>query len=636
MYLCRSFPNILLTNNIDMQTKEEFLSYLSKIHNDIFRKSIETDSSAYVYDNSINTAKEIVSELASHVLRTNHCFLLAKMQSGKTSVCNSVVNVITQSSLDKDMCVKKFLFITGMNDCGLHNQTHIRIKEQVIGASVDNIYYGKRCKRNMSENQFYVLKNSDLKDFDEPIDNSVIFIDESHYGSNERNHLTKFLVRHGIDWKNTNDLIKRNIYIVSISATPFDEIVSDTLQCKRIIELKTDNAYVGVSEYLKKELVFDADKNDIEDGKIFDYIADAHNRMIENHESGIVFIRTRNFQIFKDAQYIIENFDIFEMYSGSSRIEYQKLNELMDELTHKNNVNNKAYLYANNRNIQGSISPIETKPLLVLIKGAFRAGITIDAKYKDLIYMVYDYSLKADTTAQALLGRMCGYRNQETSVLNTYFYINKKFAEMYSVWENNFTNRNAIPCDKSEWNWCENTYQGNDVKFGSRSCGNFTIELDDEDLFSLYNSCKGKRNKIEVIEYLAKPLLNKYGYGNIEYDYIAEAYVSGKNTYAQSTQKKRFDDYTEDSLVCQFRPEKMKNFQKDTNRDYLSKEDLGKKAISIVLDATIHETPNGVIFGGNRRLLVYYVEVGQKRLFANRKKQYKIHKDTSLVPTMAN
>ena len=104
----------------------------------------------------------------------------------------------------------------------------------------------------------------------------------------------------------------------------------------------------------------------------------------------------------------------------------------------------------------------------------------------------------------------------------------------------------------------------------------------------------------------------------------------GKNNYAKSSQEKRFNSFSADSLVFQFRPEKIKKFVEETNRDYITKDDLGKKCISLVLDATINENGKEITIGGNKRLLVYYVEVGQKRRVFSRKNQYKAHKDTKI------
>ena len=591
--------------------KERLASILVERGNDFFRGCLDSNNSSYIYDAQINTARKIVMQLASNVLRTNHVMLLAPMQSGKTATCISVVNIINKARLDKTMMVNKFLFITGMNDCGLKQQTYERVKDQVIGATDDIIYHNLKC--DIDNSKYFVLKNSDLMAFDKSLDNSVIFIDEAHYGSNEKNILTQFFYKHGVDWKNTNDLIKRNIYIVSVSATPFDELVSDRIQSKQMVELDTDVSYVGVSNYLDKDVVFNADKDDIQEGgAIFDYIMDAHWRMEDNDELGIIFIRTRNFDCIKEDAYVQTHFDVMEMYSSGSRIQYERLNRKMEQI------------YLHNTSKRNS----KLKPLIILIKGAYRAGITIDSKVKDYIYMVYDFSIKADTTAQALLGRMCGYRTNDSKVENTYFYLNKKFADMYSAWENDFQNKNLIPCNKTDWSWVSNDYQGEDVQFGSRPCGNFTIPLSDEEVKEIYSMGKGKRNRAKVIEGRFNELLKENGF-EIKYDYINEVQISGKNNYAQSSQDKRFNAFSNDSLVFQFRPDKMKQFVADTKRDFLTRDDVGKRCVSLVLDAEVYDNDK-IEVKGNKRLLVYYVEVGQKQMVYSRKGQYKPHKDTSI------
>ena len=450
------------------------------------------------------------------------------------------------------------------------------------------------------------------------LDNSLIFIDESHYGSNERNILTQFLVKHGIDWKDKNDLISRNIYIVSVSATPFDEAVSDTINCKDLVELDTTSNYIGVSEYLNEDLIFDASKDDVQEGgTIFDFIMDAHERMKTDNVNGVLLIRTRKFDIIENNKYVQKHFDIFEMYASGSKIEYKRLEHMMGQLKESNDLGKK----------RGK------RPLIVLIKGAFRAGITIKAEYKDLVYMVYDFSVKADTTAQALLGRMCGYRPSDSTFTNTYFYINKKFAHMYAAWEQNFQSCELIPCNNLKMEWMDNGYKGDDVEFGSKPCGNFAINLSDDEVKDIYLQCKGRRNKVQHMGGYFKNMLTQHGF-NIPYDYIGEIQTSGKNNYATSSQNKRFNQFSEDSLVFQFRPEKIKEFKKDTQRDYLTRDDLGKKCVSFVLDAEIYEEKkNKITIGGNRRMLVYYVEVGQKARVYSRKGQYKPHKDTNIELT---
>lgn len=600
------------------------ISEILALDNNKFRKSIAKEDDGYIFDSQIDTAKKIVEALTNKVTRRNHVILAAKMQSGKTGVCNAVVNIINTTDIKKEMAVNKFFFITGMNDCGLKKQTLQRVFKQVIGATCDNTYASKRNKRNLDKNVFYVMKNSDLPSFDEPLDDSIIFVDESHYGSNKNNVLTKFFENNGFDWKDSSELTKRNIYIISVSATPFDEIVSDTKECKKIIDLAPTNEYVGVSEYIAQGNVFEATGEEIEEnGDIFDIISDNYGRMKRDDVSGIMIIRTRHFNIFEENKFIQDNFDLLELNSNGTNIEYDKMSEIVDDLIKKNEFNTKLKSLSST---VVSVQPFVIKPLIVLIKGAFRAGITLNEKCKDYIYMIYDYSKKAETTAQALLGRMCGYRGKDAKISNTEFYVNKQFADMYSDWETNFQDRQKVPCNKTEWVWVDNNYQQMDAVFGSKSCGNFSIDLTDDEVKNIVNLSKHTKKRVELAKTLIPSLFAKKGI-DIPYDYIGEAMFSGKNNYKVTTQNRRFNSFSKDSLVFQFRPYKIKDFVNDTNRNYFTKDDLGKKAIFCVLDTNVY--PSGII-NGNKRMLIYYVEVGLKVKAPNLHSMYKEHKDTSL------
>lgn len=596
--------------------------------NDKFRKSFNKKH-GYLFDSQINTAKNIVESLSRNVTRRNHIILAAKMQSGKTGVCNAVVNIITQTPLYRHLGIDKYMFITGMNDCGLKSQTLKRVEEQVIGANKDNIYSGLRSKKNLSPNHFFVMKNSDLLKYDGDVNNSLIFIDEAHYGSGDKNILSKFLYQQKIDWKDTNDLIKRNIYIVSVSATPFDEIVSDTKEVKSIVELKPSKEYVGVTELLKNGQIMEADKDDVEeDGMIFDYISDAYQRMKDDGVAGVVIIRTRNFEVIKANSFVSNVFDIHEMYSSGSNIEYDVFNEMGKELIAKNEYNKKVEKMNSSSAIIGGVPKMYVKPLLVLIKGAFRAGITLDEKLKDYIYMIYDFSMKADTTAQALLGRLCGYRGKKADVANTYVYINKKYADMYSAWENDFQNRKIVPCSKTTFEWLPNSVKNPLAQLGTKSRGNIAIDLSNDEIREIYQYGAQIKNRVGYMKMALPGILAKHNV-KLKYDYVGEAVLAGKNNYTKSSQVKRFESFTPDSLVYQFRPYKIKDFVLDMHREYLTNEDLGKSAVFVVLDATIED--NGHKIGGNKRLLIYNVEVGQRIVIPNTKSLYKAHKDTNIA-----
>jgi hypothetical protein len=580
---------------------------LRKDNNNFRRGQVRTDPS-YIFERQINTAKEVVKVLCDTKERTNHVFLVAKMQSGKTGTCNAIINIINKTQIKDEMNVSKFIFVSGMNDCGLKRQTITRLKEQVIDSD--------------EKDKFFVLKNSDLLSFDRKLDNSVIIIDESHYGSNENNVLTEFLTKNGIDWKNQSVLEERNIYIISVSATPFSELVSDKLCSKNVITLKTDGSYVGVTEYMSCGNIEQANADDISSKKIFKYIKDALKRMSYDGIYGIVFIRTRKFGIIENDPYVNGKFDIIEMCSdSSSNIQYDKTNKLIDDLIETNIKNNES------RENGGEL--IKAKPLLILVKGAYRAGITIPPQFKDYIYMIYDFAQKSETTAQALLGRMCGYRDINAKIETTKFYVNKKFADMYCAWEKNFEDRDLIPFNKNKWVWVDGSYDGLDVKIGSKPRGNFAIPLNNNEIEWLYKFLRNKKNKLSAMEKIFPLILRNRGI-KMKYDYMMEVIMGGKNNYAYSSQTKRFENFTKDSLVFQFRPKKIKKFIHDTNRDYLTKEDIGKTCVSLVLDATIVDNGYNIVIGGKKRLLVYYVEVGMKKSVGDKESMYMPHKDTSI------
>lgn len=610
---------------IDVSSKIE--KVLSETPYNKYRKSLDK-SHGYLFDSQIDAAKDLVMSLGRQVTRRNHVVLAAKMQSGKTGVCNALVNIVMQTPIYRWLAIDKFMFITGMNDCGLKEQTKKRIEEQVIGANEENIYIGKRSEKYAKlgvRQMFYVLKNSDLKKFNGSIDNSVIMIDEAHYGSNEKNILSQFLYKQGIDWKDSNSLISRNIYIVSVSATPFDEIVSDTKKVKQIVELKTSKGYTGVTEMIRRGQVEDSFSDDItEGGRIFDLIDDACSRMERNDEYGIMIIRSLKSNVILGEKRYLKMFNILELNSSGSKIDYQRFNDACLELVRINRFNEA--LKKGGSNCVTASGPLKGKPLMVLVKGAFRAGITVPEEIKRYIYMVFDHSVKADTTAQALMGRLCGYASKVNK--NTNVYVNAKYAKMYSAWENDFQNRSIVPCSSTTEQWIPNDVKDSRAVIASRNAGNVSVDLTDIEVHDIYVNAKKFKSRVTFMKMELPKILAKHGIG-LKYDYIGEAVLSGKNNYVRSSQIRRFENFSDSATPYMFRPERVPEFVAKTGRNTLSRRDLGLRAVYVVLDATVDER-NPWNIGGNKRLLLYNVEVGQKIDVPNVMSLYRKHKDTDL------
>lgn len=595
---------------------------LNAVTSETINNEIELNENK-VYDNKVSVAKEAIKSLCSNEKRTNHVILAASMQSGKTAVMNCICNILLLSKLYVDMGIKKFIFATGMNDVKLKKQTVERAFGQIIGANEENMCFD--MSKQTKNSKFYFLKNSDLPKAKVSLRNAILLLDEVQYGTNEKNNLTKFLTNNKIDWKDKQSLSSNNTYIVSVSATPFNEMVSDTLDVKKIINIKKDDNYVGISEFLSNDSILDATRDDILNGSIFRYIEEAYERMkIETRGCGIIFIRTREFPLIKHNSYVEEHFDVIELSANGSNIDYSLINDPIDKLITR-------YDYFTNKGNKR----MKYRPILVLIKGAFRAGVTIPTRHKDFTYMVYDFSVNPETTAQALLGRMCGYRNLETGYWKrTIFYVNKKLAEQYSRWESDYSNKSNIPSSKEEYSWVDKDYKGGITEVCDKPIQNLAIDLSDSEVMDFFN--KDSKRSSDSLCRRIKPIydnflkergLEKEG----SYDYICEVYLSGKNNYARSTQTRRFESFKDNVVINKFRPEKCKEFVNKNGRDTLTIDDIGTKIVSLALDANIIENDNGTYtISGNKRLLVYRTELSLRTRVPNRKDMFKIHKCTDL------
>ena len=271
-----------------------------------------------------------------------------------------------------------------------------------------------------------------------------------------------------VNWRNDNNILKKKkIHIVSVSATPFSEIDSDTALVKNITYLKTEYNYYGVSEFFGRSLIYPVKDSDfkplkkqnilfgtIENKNIVTYIKDAYNRIKDKNDyRGILIIRNkRNNKIIENDSFIKDNFKIIHFYGQElNGLDFKKLIGDIKLMT--------------------APSPHEEdkKPLLILIKGAFKAGITIPQSYKDLIFMVYDGAKDIHARSQGLLGRMCGYRTNDNNINNTYFYVNEENAQMYAKWENNNFSRELTPGNNS-WTIMDSVI--------NKDCSDITLSYD--------------------------------------------------------------------------------------------------------------------------------------------------------------
>lgn len=347
------------------------------------------------------------------ISNNNYVVVEGKTQAGKTGVLFALVNIINKCKLQGALDdLQKVYYLTGDNSKDLLVQQ----KERWADAKV--------CY-NDNDIDIEFLKLSDLRNYQAKVNtiaNSIIFIDESHYATKKEVHLLQqFLKFYSVDYMRGRNLEGHKIRIISNTATPYAELASDLLNQKGRIELIPGDGYIGIKDFdstnvrpLEKS-IFDKRIVNTKLPEVLDETYDHLQSIYE--EKGLVtcaIFRVNgkgNSQTlekyvednFKD-KFKIEKFDI----SKGGCLRYDSL---YFKITN----------YPDNQN--------EGKYQLILIKNAFRMGISIPNKVKDCISVLYDFASNDENptvTEQGLLGRMTGYwKEGDTHWRDVRFYINE-------------------------------------------------------------------------------------------------------------------------------------------------------------------------------------------------------------------
>jgi hypothetical protein len=370
---------------------------------------MKVNPQGYLYTNQIDAAKDVIRCFDSDKPKTNYVIIKGFTQSGKTGIFHGLVNIITEYNLQQHLGVNKILYITGDNSRDLISQTKERGNKSLCDNSGTNkivIHYMKRSD----------LSKYNRHSFNE-LNNSIIFIDESHFGtSKEQNILPQFLKYYGIDYlKNNNDLSNKNVYIISNSATPYLEWNSDIVGNKSYVFFKPSEGYIGLLDFYNQNLIQPIENKSLKTKdqrkKIYEKIFTSSYKHLSDIEEKkgkkkCMIFRLNNSKDLNIINNIVNTkeckFQIYEFDTkGGKSLKYDDLWEKI------------AYKCACNK-------LDEDEYLLIIVKDALRMGITIPLEWeksevKNLIGVVYDVASDSEklptVTEQGLLGRMCGYRN---------------------------------------------------------------------------------------------------------------------------------------------------------------------------------------------------------------------------------
>lgn len=586
----------------------------------ILNPTTKEETEMYLHDTAIKAAIDIIIGFTRHNPpasneykdRNNWAMLCAEMQVGKTGVGPALTNILwTVKYKGKVLAnyfgIKKVIYITGMNFTDLHNQTANRIIRQTIGLTINKFVNGVgEIKNKENTGWVFINKNSDTKaqlnvSFDGiDLNGCLILIDEAHWGSDEDNVLTRFFEdnKFRTTWGNLPQVKKNKTYVVSVSATNQEELLSDISNIKNKVILESGKNYYGTRQFLGLKLVKEATKDDFINNKltheypIMTYIKDALIRINKNNKKGVVFIRLRNsprkLELINN-KFIKDNFELFDLDTNKTKkIEYAEVSNKIEQM------------------LNGFIE----KPIIFFVKGAFTAGMTIEKEYKDYVYLVHDYSPAHNPTMQGLFGRMCGYRLEPKTVSNTIFYVNKYEVDRYAKHIDDNFSRETAPTKNSRLSE-EIISKGFGV--GVKSLGNW--------------ECLITKKEIDFISQLSDDELRKYFKANfpkIKFDYIGEKYLS--SNLIGKTKTKWVEQFTPTNIHG-IRPktdnkwidglvEKRNVSRTEAKKLGITESDIDKKFIHLVYDSK------------NKKLLIYYGIIVKKMIteYTSDVKQHKITK----------
>lgn len=466
--------------NYNMGLIGKILSFFrkNKINGLTLRLTEDEKSAYYVYDNQIESALNIIDNFKKG---NRWCLLMAQMQSGKSGTFFSVPYIISRNENISDELgisyknneINMFL-LTPMSDTELVSQfeqdivsfTGVEIKRHVI----HNNEMQKFLKTPKDE-----WTSTDVETVNKMNQNSIILIDESHYGSDKNQILNNFpenILNIKADGDN-KPLEDKNMYVLSISATPMAERISvdDNTLKKTIIPLKNTKEYfgiVGMWDDGKIKQGFNLNNDD----EIKEFVKHINN--IDG--DGYILVRANN--------------------RGNKSIE-DIINFVPDNIECINyNQETKKSIFSNT-DINDILSVKPNGKKIIFFKGKLRAGQRVKTEN---VIMVHDtHKSNSDTTAQSFLGRCCGYnKNREIEI-----FCDLKSAEGYYEWVRSGFSKLSTPKSKN--------VNKKQTKLTVEKISNAPIItiINDYDIANLiYKKSKSEDDKVKIMSFVNDKNIN--------------------------------------------------------------------------------------------------------------------------------
>lgn len=424
-----------------------------------------------------NAVKDIITSIAEY--KQNHVILQAPTQSGKTSVMALLYLICNDSFIRNMLGIKRIIYLTGDNQVELSNQNMQRFWEQcclpkppirISGKNsciVTEVYDKMEEYEDKGRIPFIMIRNQDCAKFKKLLNsmsNTLIMVDESHYGTRQiGSQINKLLQNFGKDFSgDPKKLLKHNTYIISVSATPYNEESADDANnngdlVKGIVNYKAGVGYIGFSGLYHRNMIEGVQDNSIvrDIDKFKDFLKEQRNKMDEIYTD--TKKRCAMIVRMQGEKTILRNIGEKGLKNIASKYGF-------DIKIITSEVENIDYLSAYDMIRYSQFDGGDN--VLVIVKQGFSYGITIPDDIKPYIATIYDYrpysgkESTTDSTEQGLLGRMTGYH---THGINKYLkiYINQvMFDGLYGYHISRVIDTPNIPkaksrrcrCPLDEWN----------------------------------------------------------------------------------------------------------------------------------------------------------------------------------------
>lgn len=288
--------------------------------------------------------------------------LVAQMQSGKTGIYLK----IAKSMLGK---VAKIVIFSAASDISLRKQTIDRVEKDPDLQYVTEVVFGTQLKK-------YVPDKSCV---------TLYIWDEAHYGQSTGMLVENFCKRCHIcpTGKMRED---QKDYLLTVSATPFSEVIDARNSDKLVIFQCPEPSYWGIEDILNANKIH-----------AYEHLTLCFTELVaqlkDETKVGIVRVSEKTFVTLREI--CVEKGISYKMFDQSTQGEIEAIQQERDESE------------------------------VIFIKGKLRMGCTITHKSHVKWCLDTSESTKTDTLLQGLLGRFCGY----TPNKDIDFYIPSKSSD---------------------------------------------------------------------------------------------------------------------------------------------------------------------------------------------------------------